>query len=84
MRLSLGKAFRSFAAATARAAGSVWAFLLALAVLLLWAISGPLYNFSDTWQLACNTGTTIVTFLMVFLIGEHPEPRCSGHTPQTG
>jgi low affinity Fe/Cu permease len=49
-------------------AGSSWAFIIALSVLIVWAISGPIFKFSDTWQLIINTGTTIVTFLMVFLI----------------
>jgi low affinity Fe/Cu permease len=48
--------------------GSSWAFILALAVIVAWVVSGPLFHFSDTWQLVINTGTTIVTFLMVFLI----------------
>jgi low affinity Fe/Cu permease len=48
--------------------GSTWAFSLAVGIILVWAISGPLFHFSDTWQLVINTGTTIVTFLMVFLI----------------
>jgi len=48
--------------------GSSWAFALALLVVLVWAITGPVFNYSDTWQLVINTGTTIVTFLMVFLI----------------
>jgi len=48
--------------------GSPLAFLIAVAVVIIWAISGPLFGFSDTWQLVINTGTTIVTFLMVFLI----------------
>jgi low affinity Fe/Cu permease len=48
--------------------GSTWAFTIALAVILVWAVSGPLFGFSDTWQLVVNTGTTIITFLMVFLI----------------
>lgn len=51
-----------------RASGRPGAFLTALAIILVWAITGPLFNFSDTWQLVINTGTTIVTFLMVFLI----------------
>jgi low affinity Fe/Cu permease len=49
-------------------AGSPWAFALALAIVLVWAFTGPIFGFSDTWQLVINTGTTIVTFLMVFLI----------------
>jgi low affinity Fe/Cu permease len=60
--------FRRFAHSTARAVGSVWAFFLAVLVIVTWASSGPLFGFSDTWQLVINTGTTIVTFLMVFLI----------------
>jgi low affinity Fe/Cu permease len=51
-----------------RATGSSLAFVLAAAVVLIWLITGPLFGFSDTWQLVINTGTTIVTFLMVFLI----------------
>lgn len=52
----------------ANATGTPIAFLLALSIVVVWAITGPLFNFSDTWQLVINTGTTIVTFLMVFLI----------------
>jgi low affinity Fe/Cu permease len=52
----------------ARAAGRPVTFAVSLAVILVWALSGPLFHFSDTWQLVINTGTTIVTFLMVFLI----------------
>jgi low affinity Fe/Cu permease len=48
--------------------GSSWAFCLATLVIVVWAVTGPLFHFSDTWQLVINTGTTIVTFLMVFLI----------------
>jgi low affinity Fe/Cu permease len=48
--------------------GSPLAFILAVAIIILWIISGPLFGFSDTWQLVINTGTTIITFLMVFLI----------------
>lgn len=53
---------------TARAAGSPLTFMAAVAVILIWAVLGPYYGFSDTWQLIINTSTTIVTFLMVFLI----------------
>lgn len=60
--------FRKFAENTANAVGSHWAFLLAAAVVTVWALSGPLFAYSDTWQLVINTGTTVVTFLMVFLI----------------
>lgn len=51
-----------------RATGTSLAFMLALAVVIIWLITGPLFNYSDTWQLVINTGTTIITFLMVFLI----------------
>ena len=60
--------FRRLAHRTAAAVGRPWAFLLALLVVVVWAATGPLYHYSNTWQLVINTGTTIVTFLMVFLI----------------
>jgi low affinity Fe/Cu permease len=60
--------FHRLAAAVARATGSAWAFIAALVVIVLWAVVGPTYGYSNTWQLVINTGTTIVTFLMVFLI----------------
>ncbi|MEZ0334236.1 MAG: low affinity iron permease family protein [Gemmatimonadales bacterium] len=60
--------FTRFAKAASRLAGRPGAFILATAVVLVWLASGPLFHFSDTWQLVINTGTTIVTFLMVFLI----------------
>src|SRR5688500_791511 len=60
--------FRRFAHEASRLAGSVAAFALALAVIVAWLATGPIFGFSDTWQLIINTGTTIVTFLMVFLI----------------
>lgn len=60
--------FTRFANAASRFAGSPLSFVLALLVVLAWIVTGPLFGFSDTWQLVINTGTTIVTFLMVFLI----------------
>ncbi|HWI41459.1 MAG TPA: low affinity iron permease family protein [Verrucomicrobiae bacterium] len=60
--------FTRFAKWTARATGRPITFTLALAIVAVWGITGPLFGFSDTWQLVINTGTTIVTFLMVFLI----------------
>jgi low affinity Fe/Cu permease len=60
--------FARFANRTSTAAGSYIAFVLAVTVVLVWAVTGPLFKFSTTWQLVINTGTTIVTFLMVFLI----------------
>ena len=60
--------FRAFAKRASEVLGTPWAFALAVAVVLVWAVTGPLFGYSDTWQLIINTGTTIVTFLMVFLI----------------
>jgi low affinity Fe/Cu permease len=60
--------FTRFAKWASRAVGRPASFTIAFATLILWAISGPLFDFSDTWQLIINTGTTIITFLMVFLI----------------
>ncbi len=72
------RGFRAWWGKTARwtveASGSVWAFLGALLVIVVWALTGPIFRFSDTWQLVINTGTTIVTFLMVFLI-QHSQNR---------
>jgi low affinity Fe/Cu permease len=60
--------FGKFAARSSQILGSRWAFVVAIAVIVAWGITGPLFRYSDTWQLIINTGTTIVTFLMVFLI----------------
>jgi low affinity Fe/Cu permease len=60
--------FGQFASAASTYLGSRWAFAVAIAVIVVWAITGPVYHYSNTWQLIINTGTTIVTFLMVFLI----------------
>src|SRR6187399_1312584 len=60
--------FTRFAKATSRLAGRPLTFAVAVAVILAWLVTGPFFRYSDTWQLAINTGTTIVTFLMVFLI----------------
>ncbi|MEX2151325.1 MAG: low affinity iron permease family protein [Steroidobacteraceae bacterium] len=60
--------FTRFAKTTARVTGRPWVFALAAATIVAWLISGPIFGFSDTWQLIINTGTTIITFLMVFLI----------------
>ena len=60
--------FTTFAKITSRATGRPAAFVLAATVIVVWIVTGPLFQFSDTWQLVINTGTTIVTFLMVFLI----------------
>ena len=66
--LNNGSRFSRFAQAAARIMGGPRAFMLALCVVVVWGLSGPLFDFNDTWQLVINTGTTIITFLMVFLI----------------
>jgi len=65
---TLSRIFSDLAQITAREVGRAWVFALAMGTVLVWAITGPFFHFSDTWQLVINTGTTIVTFLMVFLI----------------
>ena len=60
--------FGKFAARSSHYLGSRWAFVVAIGAIVVWAITGPIFHYSDTWQLVINTGTTIVTFLMVFLI----------------
>src|SRR5215211_1920129 len=64
----MGRWFNRFAHRTSTFAGHYVAFLAALAIIVVWAVTGPFFGFSETWQLVINTGTTIVTFLMVFLI----------------
>jgi low affinity Fe/Cu permease len=61
-------AFRIFARQSSQVLGSAWAFIIAIAIIVIWAATGHFFHYSDTWQLIINTGTTIVTFLMVFLI----------------
>jgi low affinity Fe/Cu permease len=60
--------FSDIAKATSREVGRAWVFIIALVMIIIWAVSGPVFHYSDTWQLVINTGTTIITFLMVFLI----------------
>src|SRR3982074_983434 len=64
----MNELFRKFALATSAMVGSSWAFILAVLIIIVWALTGPVFHYSDTWQLVINTGTTIITFLMVFLI----------------
>ncbi len=64
----MNERFHKYASRVAELVGTSWAFLTALAVVVAWALTGPLFHFSDTWQLVINTSTTIITFLMVFLI----------------
>jgi low affinity Fe/Cu permease len=60
--------FRKFASKISELAGTPWAFIAAVLLIIGWAVTGPFFGFSDVWQLVINTGTTIITFLMVFLI----------------
>ncbi len=64
----MSEMFRKFAHKVSEATGSAWAFLAAVALIVVWALTGPIFHFSQVWQLVINTGTTIITFLMVFLI----------------
>jgi len=64
----VGEFFRKFAHTSSQVVGSFWVFSLAVVMLLTWLITGPFFGFSDTWQLAMNTITSVITFLMVFLI----------------
>jgi low affinity Fe/Cu permease len=66
--MSLSKRFGDFATRVAHATGKPLTFLLSVALVVVWGATGPLFHYSDTWQLVINTGTTIITFLMVFLI----------------
>ena len=64
----VGKIFDHFSTIVTKVTGKPIAFIVAFAIIIIWAISGPIFGFSDTWQLVINTGTTIITFLMVFII----------------
>ena len=64
----MNELFRKFAQKTSQVVGSSWSFILAVLIIVVWGITGPMFHYSDTWQLVINTGTTIITFLMVFLI----------------
>lgn len=68
MLCKIRDAFGVFARKTSGVLGSAWAFVIAILIIVVWAMTGPTFHYSDTWQLIINTGTTIVTFLMVFLI----------------
>lgn len=64
----MNELFRKFANAISNIVGTSWVFILAVTIVLVWALTGPMFHYSDTWQLVINTSTTIITFLMVFLI----------------
>jgi hypothetical protein len=74
--------FTRFSAWTTRVAGGRWAFVIALATVVIWAATGPIFHYSDYWQLVINTGTTIVTFLMVFLIQSTQKWRIARDSSQ--
>jgi low affinity Fe/Cu permease len=73
-RGAIEKGFETLASRTSRLIGSSWSFGTAVLVILAWAVTGPIFNYSDTWQLVINTGTTIITFLMVFLL-QHTQNK---------
>lgn len=64
----MNELFRKFSHVTSEVVGSSWSFIAAVLIIVLWAVTGPAFDYSNTWQLVINTGTTIITFLMVFLI----------------
>ena len=68
VKKSKNSGFEKFATAVSKATGSTYAFIIAFFIVIAWGITGPFFDFSETWQLVINTGTTIITFLMVFLI----------------
>ena len=68
MKKSIKHFFEKFSAKVTKATGKPLAFILAVVVIIAWAVTGPVFHYSDTWQLVINTGTTIITFLMVFVI----------------
>ena len=77
-------AFRVFARRSSIALGSAWAFAGAVLAILVWVVTGPMFHFSDTWQLVINTATTIVTFLMVFLIQKTQNSDAKSNASQIG
>lgn len=71
---NLSKFFNRFSVVVTKATGSAYAFIIAVVVIIVWGVTGPIFKFSDTWQLVINTGTTIITFLMVFII-QHSQNK---------
>src|SRR6186997_3348210 len=71
---SISVFFNNFSNIVTKATGKPAAFIIACIVIIIWAVTGPVFNFSDTWQLVINTGTTIITFLMVFVI-QHSQNK---------
>ena len=81
-RLTVNRVFGEAAALVAKASGQPAAFATAAAVVIVWAASGPIFHYSDTWQLVINTGTTIVTFLVVFLNSKFSKSQFGCHPGQ--
>ena len=79
---SVGDRLEAFSRTITQWTGSTTAFGWAMAVIVIWAVLGPVFAYSNTWQLVINTGTTIVTFLMVFLIQRRAEQGLTGHPPE--
>ncbi len=73
-RSKVSQFFNRFSAIITKATGSAYAFIIAVVVVIVWGVTGPIFKFSDTWQLVINTGTTIITFLMVFII-QHSQNK---------
>jgi low affinity Fe/Cu permease len=67
-KIDMNEIFRKFAQTTSNTVGSSWSFLIAFVVVVVWGVTGPMYQYSDTWQLVMNTVSSVITFLMVFLI----------------
>ena len=82
---AISDAFRSFAHRSSILLGSAWAFCGAVLVIVVWLVTGPAFHFSDTWQLIINTATTVITFLMVFLIQntQNRDAKASRTEPNT-
>ena len=76
-------AFRIFARRSSKVLGSAWAFASAILIIVIWALTGPMFHYSNTWQLIINTGTTIVTFLMGLSYSEYAESRCQSSAFET-
>ena len=72
--VSVNRWFHKFACKTSDVMGSPWSFFTAISIIVVWAVTGPIFHYSDSWQLIINTGTTIITFLMVFVI-QHSQNK---------
>ena len=75
--------FENFAGRVTKVTGSTSAFIIAFLMVIIWGVTGPVFHYSDSWQMVINTGTTIITFLMVFLIKKSAEQRLACHPTET-